>query len=123
MYLILGAIPLAQRESLLSSPTATLTIIVENSPHITLNTYKKSDGDDPAVLYYALPVKPNDTRQKYRGAFRGPFVLQTFVASLTALQGACKIDGLDDPDKTTARSYGGLPLTVAAVGVAVITYN
>ena len=50
-------------------------------------------------------------------------MLQTFAASLTACQGARKIDGLDDPDKGVARSYGGLALAAAAVSVAVITYN
>ncbi|KIM86487.1 hypothetical protein PILCRDRAFT_4965 [Piloderma croceum F 1598] len=62
--------------------------------------YKRSDGNDP---------------KKYKGAFCGPFVLQTFAASLTALQGARKIDGLDDPDESVARSYGGLALAAAAV--------
>jgi hypothetical protein len=49
-------------------------------------------------------------------------VLQTFAASLTACKGARKIDGLDDPDKEVARSYGGLALAAAAVSVAVIKY-
>ena len=60
--------------------------------------YKKPDGDDPKVStpfcsivgvysYYYTP-------QKYKGAFRGPFVLQTFAASLTAFEGACRINGL-----------------------------
>jgi hypothetical protein len=50
-------------------------------------------------------------------------VLQTFAASLTALQGARKIDGLDDPDKSVARSYGGLALAAAAVSVVVVAFN
>ncbi|KIM92297.1 hypothetical protein PILCRDRAFT_364 [Piloderma croceum F 1598] len=62
--------------------------------------YVKSDGNDPL---------------KYRGVFHGPFVLQTFTASLAAFQGACKIEGLNDPDKLVVRLYGGLVLAAAAV--------
>ena len=74
------------------------------------------------VLCSTLLIKSNNTRQQYKGAFRGPFVLQTFAASLTALQGTRKIDDLDDPDKSVARSYGGLALAAAAVSVVVIAF-
>jgi hypothetical protein len=69
------------------------------------------------VLPSTQLIKLNHAPQKYKGAFRGPFVLQTFAASLIAFQGARKIDGLDDPDKSVPRSYGGLALAAAAVSV------
>ena len=47
--------------------------------------------------------------------FRGPLVLQTFGAHLTAVAGARKIDGIDDPKLPVGKPIGGLGLTAAAV--------
>ena len=87
--------------------------------------YKNSDGDNRKVSItlatsnYTITVPP----QKYKGAFRGPFVLQTFAACLNAFQGACRIVGLDDPNKPIKKSYGGLALSAAAVSVLAIVSN
>ena len=55
--------------------------------------------------------------------FHGPFVLQTFTASLAAFQGACKIEGLNDPNQSVVRLYGGLVLAAAAVSIALMVFN
>ncbi|KAF8218848.1 hypothetical protein L208DRAFT_1419320 [Tricholoma matsutake] len=57
--------------------------------------YHKADGDDA---------------KKFKGAFHGPFILQTFASHLTAVKGAQKIHGIDD-----SQPYGALAIATAAV--------
>ncbi|KAF8230824.1 hypothetical protein L208DRAFT_1399990 [Tricholoma matsutake] len=57
--------------------------------------YHKADGDDA---------------KKFKGAFRGPFILQTFASHLTTVKGAQKIHGIDD-----SQPYGALAIATAAV--------
>lgn len=56
--------------------------------------------------------------QKWKGLFRGPFVLQTFAAHLTAIEGSAKVPGLHDVDKPTLAMVGGLGLAAASVSTA-----
>jgi len=42
---------------------------------------------------------------------------------LAAFQGAHRINGLNDPNKSVAKSYGDLVLAAAAVSVALMVFN
>ena len=53
--------------------------------------------------------------QKFRGLYQGAFVLQTFAAHFTAIDGAHKILGIDDPEAGLAKPIGALGLAAAAV--------
>jgi len=53
--------------------------------------------------------------QKFRGLYQGAFVLQTFAAHFTAIDGARKILGIDDPEAGLAKPIGALRLAAAAV--------
>ena len=55
--------------------------------------------------------------QKWRGPFRGDFIVQTFAAHLTAAEGAKKIPGLHDPDIAIPVPIGALGLACASVSV------
>ena len=50
---------------------------------------------------------------------RGPLVLQTFGAHWTAVAGARKIDGIDDPNLPMGKPIGGLSLAAAAVSTVI----
>jgi len=50
-----------------------------------------------------------------KGAFRGPFILQTLAAHLNATKGEQKIRGLED-----SQPYGGLAIATAAVSHDII---
>ena len=58
--------------------------------------------------------------KEVKGAFRGPFILQTFASHLNAVKGTQKIEGLED-----SRPYGGLAIATAAVshGIAITTIS
>ena len=47
----------------------------------------------------------------------GPLVLQTFGAHWTAVTGARKLSGIDDPDVPVGKPIGGLGLAAAAVSI------
>ena len=51
----------------------------------------------------------------------GPLVLQTFGAHWTAVTGAQKLSGIDNPDVLVGKPVGGLGL--AAVAVSIIYLN
>lgn len=55
----------------------------------------------------------NDS-QEWRGLFRGPFVLQTFAAHFSCIDGAVRIPSLHGNDKP-GRANGGLGLAAASV--------
>ena len=84
--------------------------------------YEKSDGNDPEVSNsFSLPdvfVEDTTTSQKFTGAFRSAFILQTFAMHLTAIKGARNLSSLDNLDKTAC---GGLALCAAAVSIAITT--
>lgn len=67
---------------------------------------------NPDIILYA---SKNNIIQKWKGLFRGPFILQTFAAHLTAIEGSQKILGLHDPDKPTPAAIGALGLAAASV--------
>lgn len=46
---------------------------------------------------------------------RGPLVIQTFGTHLTAVNGALKIDGIDDPDAPIGEPIRGLGLAAATI--------
>ena len=50
---------------------------------------------------------------------RGPLVLQTFGAHWTAVAGARKIDGINDPNLPMGKPIGGLGLAAAAVSTVI----
>ncbi|KAF8479865.1 hypothetical protein JB92DRAFT_2837755 [Gautieria morchelliformis] len=54
-------------------------------------------------------------QSKWRGLFRNPFVLQTFAAHLTAIEGCKAIPGLHDDAKLADAATGALGLSAAAV--------
>ncbi|KAF8502579.1 hypothetical protein JB92DRAFT_2973067 [Gautieria morchelliformis] len=56
-------------------------------------------------------------KSKWRGLFRNPFVLQTFAAHLTAIEGCKAIPGLHDDAKLADAATGALGLSAAAVSV------
>jgi hypothetical protein len=55
------------------------------------------------------------TSQKWRCLFRSPFILQTFAAHLSAIEGSQKVLDLHDSDKPTTTARGALGLSVASV--------
>ncbi|KAF8508180.1 hypothetical protein JB92DRAFT_2954585 [Gautieria morchelliformis] len=56
-------------------------------------------------------------KSKWRGLFCNPFVLQTFAAHLTAIEGCKAIPGLHDDAKLADAATGALGLSAAAVSV------
>ncbi|KAG1873108.1 hypothetical protein F4604DRAFT_1681173 [Suillus subluteus] len=84
---------------------------------------KLKDSDDNCVEFakYALDKlrflykKANgDDKSKFRGLYQGAFVVQTFGAHFTAINGACKVSGLDKLGENL-NPAGGLALSCAAV--------
>ena len=57
----------------------------------------------------------NTTLQKWKGLFHSPFVLQTFAAHLTAIEGSMRVPNLHDANKATPTVIGGLGLSAASV--------
>ena len=51
----------------------------------------------------------------FKGMFRGPLVLQTFGAHWTAVTGARKLDGVDDPNRPVGKPIRGLGLAAASI--------
>ena len=56
----------------------------------------------------------NDS-QKWRGLFGGPFVIKTFAAHLSAIDGCVHVPGLHDSDTPTSNAVGALGLAAASV--------
>ncbi|KAF8222298.1 hypothetical protein L208DRAFT_1323430 [Tricholoma matsutake] len=55
----------------------------------------------------------HDNKKKWKGLFCSPFILQTFTAHLTAIEGSAKVPNLHD--KPTPTAIGGLGLATASV--------
>jgi hypothetical protein len=88
--------------------------------------YQTAGGDDHKVdsrSCFIVQVVTWHSRHEFKGAFRGAFILQTFVAHLTTIKGARRISGLDDIDTSVSRADGGLGLCAASVSVAIATFN
>ncbi|KAI0284419.1 hypothetical protein BC826DRAFT_158259 [Russula brevipes] len=54
-------------------------------------------------------------KKKWKGLFRGPFVLQTFATHLAAIEGSVPVMILDPHGKPTTAAVGGLGLAAASV--------
>ena len=85
--------------------------------------YEKSDGNDSEVstlfyLMYEVYAQDIMISQKFTGAFRGSFILQTFAAHLTTIKGAHYLSSINNHDTTPC---GGLALCAAAVSIAIET--
>jgi len=85
--------------------------------------YKDAVGDNNKVCASQLPLSyvgfNNTMSQKWKGLFRSPFVLQTFAAHLTAIEGSTRVPDLHDTDKPTPAVIGGLGLSAASVRASV----
>ncbi|KAN0131106.1 hypothetical protein V8E53_011107 [Lactarius tabidus] len=68
--------------------------------------------DDLCFLY---KDSEHEDRNKWKGLFHSPLVVQTFAVHLTAMEGALKVPGLHDPPHLTPAANGGLGLAVASV--------
>ncbi|KAG2110497.1 hypothetical protein DEU56DRAFT_920176 [Suillus clintonianus] len=86
------------------------------------DTLKHSDDNRVEFATYALDKlrflykKANgDDKSKFRGLYQGAFVVQTFGAHFTAINGARKIHGLLDKPEEDLNPAGGLALSCAAV--------
>jgi hypothetical protein len=76
--------------------------------------YKDADDDNKKVCHADLViVHVSDDSQKWRGLFRGPFVLQTFAAHLSAIEGSVCVPNLHD--KPSPNAVGALGLAAASV--------
>jgi hypothetical protein len=76
--------------------------------------YEDTNDDNKKVRHTDLVIgHTSDDSQKWRGLFRGPFVLQTFAAHLSAIDGSTRVPGLHD--KHSPNAVGALGLAAASV--------
>lgn len=82
--------------------------------------YTDTDDDDKKVRdLNTIVVYISNDSQHWKGVFRGPFILQTFAAHLSALNGSVKVPGLHD--KPSPPAVGALGM--AAASVRVVTHT
>jgi hypothetical protein len=53
--------------------------------------------------------------QQFRGLYQGALIIQTFSAHFSAIHGARKISGVDNPDLKVPKPIGGLALSITGV--------
>ena len=71
--------------------------------------YRDSDSDDVKVCYQLImPITFNasDDHQKWRGAFRGPFIIKTFAAHLSAIDGYMPVSDYCDKPRNAVGALG-----------------
>src|SRR5215471_8841048 len=79
--------------------------------------YSNTESDDPKVSLGLLDTTSQSSFrfQEYKGLFRSPFIVQTFAAHFTAIQGAVKVPLIGDPHSPDTLPTCGLALSAAAV--------
>jgi len=77
--------------------------------------YRDSDDEDNGVCHSAVDHSCNvsNDSQKWKGRFGGPFILQTFAAHLSAIDGHKQIPDLHD--RPSPNAVGALGLAAASV--------
>jgi hypothetical protein len=65
------------------------------------------------VMLNTLSLYISNDSQKWKGLFRGPFILQTFAAHLSAIEGSVNVPGLHD--KPAPAAVGALGMAAASV--------
>jgi hypothetical protein len=70
------------------------------------------------VITTLIPLTSSNDSQKWKGLFRSPFVLQTFAAHLSAIDGCVRVPNLHD---TPSPNAGGA-LGLAAASVCILYY-
>jgi hypothetical protein len=82
--------------------------------------YTDTDDDNKKVRDpNTIVVYISNDSQHWKGVFRGPFILQTFAAHLSTLNGLVKVPGLHD--KPSPPAVGGLGMAAASVHVVTHT--
>jgi len=79
--------------------------------------YRDADGKGKKVcpmLIALIVVHVTNNSQKWKGLFRGPFVLQVFAAHLSAIDSSVRVPNLHD-GKPTPDAIGALGLAAASV--------
>jgi hypothetical protein len=80
--------------------------------------YRDCDSDDEKVCYQLImlvTLNASDDSQKWRGAFRGPFVIKTFAAHLSAIDGYIQVSDLCDKPPSNAVGSSGLTAGLVCV--------
>ena len=80
--------------------------------------YRLAEGDDRKVIFLLthLPFSFINAQQKFKGVFRGSFIIQTFAAHFHAIAGSKRISALEDVGLASSPDpRGALALSTAAV--------
>jgi hypothetical protein len=62
-----------------------------------------------------LPLHASDDFQKWKGAFRGTFVLQAFATHLSIINGSVRVANLHNKPPANLNAFGALCLAAASV--------
>ena len=77
--------------------------------------YRDSDGEQKVCHHNADHHNVSNDPQKWKGLFGGPFIIKTFAAHLSAIDGCIQVPDLQDTPYTDLNVVGALGMAAASV--------